>query len=284
MRILFLVLAVILCPIRPALAWGDTGHRIICQIAFQELTDAARQRVQDLIRLDHEFSRFSDVCTWPDHPRKRADEHYVNLPRGAGGIGDDECPLADRCVLTAIDHDLAVLSSPIGSDQDRLEALKFLGHWVGDVHQPLHVSFEDDRGGNAVEVTGGLCGGNLHGVWDSCIIERSLGTDIAAVAGQLRSAITDQQRSEWLASGPTDWANESFAIATSPEVGYCVRTAAGCWYSSDHERLESGQPQRTVLVDGAYIEVSRPIVRDRLARAGVRLAGLLNGSFGPHGH
>jgi S1/P1 Nuclease len=61
-----------------------------------------------------------------------------------------------------------VLSSPTASDQDQLDALKFLGHWVGDVHQPLHVSFEDDRGGNGVKVSGVLCGGKLHGVWDSC--------------------------------------------------------------------------------------------------------------------
>jgi hypothetical protein len=216
-------------------------------------------------------------------PRKRADEHYVNLPRDAAGIGADGCPLADRCVLTAIDQDLAVLSSPTASDQERLDALKFLGHWIGDVHQPLHVSFEDDGGGNGVKVTGGLCGGKLHGVWDSCIIEHALGTDAAVVAGQLRNSITDQQRSEWLASSPTDWANESFAVATEPAVEDCGRTAADCWYESGRERLEPGQPERTVLVDEAYIDAQAPIVRDRLARAGVRLAGPLNEALDPHG-
>jgi S1/P1 Nuclease len=96
------------------------------------------------------------------------------------------------------------------------------------LHQPLHVSFEDDHGGNGVRVTGGLCAGNLHGVWDTCIIEQGLGPDIAALAAQLRASITDQQRSDWLASRPTDWANDSFAIATSPGVDYCVRTETGC--------------------------------------------------------
>jgi hypothetical protein len=283
MRVLFLVLAVTLCPIRSALAWGDAGHRIVCDIAFQELTDTARQRVKQLITLDHEFRRFSDACTWPDHPRQRADEHYVNLRRDAAGIGHDKCPLADRCVLTAIDQELAVLSSATASDQDRLDALKFLGHWVGDVHQPLHVSFEDDRGGNDV-VAGGLCNGNLHAVWDACIIERGLGTNVAAIARQLRGTITGQQRSEWLASTPTDWANESFAITTSPGVGYCVRTDSGCWYARNRERLEHGQPEKAVQVNQAYIEAYAPIVTDRLARAGVRLAGLLNRSFDPHGH
>ena len=175
-----------------------------------------------------------------------------------------------------------MLSSPTASDQNQLDALKFLGHWVGDIHQPLHVSFEDDCGGNGVKVSGGLCGGSLHAVWDSCIIERSLGTDVAAIAGRLRGAITDQQRSEWLASSPTDWANESFAITTSPAVGSCVRNDTGCWY--DRDRLEPGQPERTVLVDDAYIEVNAPIVQDHLVRAGVRLAGLLNRALDAHGH
>jgi S1/P1 Nuclease len=107
MRIVILVLAVALCPVRAALACGDTGHRTICEIAFQELTDTARQRVKQLIRLDHDFRLFSDACTWPDHPRKRADDHYGNLSRDAAGIGADECPLAGRCALSAIDHDHA---------------------------------------------------------------------------------------------------------------------------------------------------------------------------------
>jgi hypothetical protein len=63
MRVVILILALMVCPIRSALAWGDTGHRIVCEIAFQELTDNARQRVKQLIRLDVEFRRFSDACT-----------------------------------------------------------------------------------------------------------------------------------------------------------------------------------------------------------------------------
>jgi hypothetical protein len=185
-------------------------------------------------------------------------------------------------VLTAIDWDLKVLSSPTATDQEQLDALKFLGHWVADVHQPLHVSFEDDRGGNGVKVTGGICGGNLHGVWDTCIVGRSLGTNAAAIASWLRGEITDEQRSEWLASRPIDWANESFAIATSPGVSYCVQTNAGCWYDHDRERLEAGQPEKTVLIDAAYMEVNAPVVRDRLSRAGVRLAGLLNKALDAH--
>jgi S1/P1 Nuclease len=78
----------------------------------------------------------------------------VNLLRDPDGIGDDPCPLADECVATAIASDLSVLRSD-ADDNAKLAALESLGHWVGDVHQPLHVSFEDDRGGNSIKVRKG---------------------------------------------------------------------------------------------------------------------------------
>ena len=80
----------------------------------------------------------------------------------------------------------------------------------------------------------------------------------------------------WRASTPVDWADESFAISVSPEVGYCVRAGTGCWYGEDNERLDHGEPKRTVLVDRTYIETHAPTVREQLVKAGVRLAALLN--------
>ena len=148
-----------------ALAWGDEGHRIICEIALREVGETTRARIKQLLKGDAEFTSFADACTWPDHPRKRAAEHFVNLRRDAPGLAGDPCPTADRCVVSAISHDLAVLGRSDANAAQKLDALKYLSHWVGDVHQPLHVSFEDDRGGNGVAVTG-LCGtgpiANLH--------------------------------------------------------------------------------------------------------------------------
>jgi hypothetical protein len=74
-------------PPGPALAWSDVGHRIICEIAFQELEPTARERVKAMIRRDPEFATFADACTWPDHTRQRKVEHYVNLPRDVEGLG-----------------------------------------------------------------------------------------------------------------------------------------------------------------------------------------------------
>lgn len=155
----------------------------------------------------------------------------------------------------------------------------YLGHWVGDVHQPLHVSFQDDRDGNEIGVSGGLCSWDLHAVWDSCIIEEGLGDDAYAIARVLRQGVTEDDRETWRASGPIDWANESFAISISPAVRYCVRTDTGCWYEADNERLDPGEPEK-VVVDRSYIEINTPTVRDRLVKAGVRLGDLLNRALG----
>src|SRR5262245_65840591 len=84
---------------RDAYPWGDTGHEIICEMAFQELTPQVRTQVKQLLQQDPDFQLFSKACTWPDHPRKRAGEHFVNLPRSATQIGDDPCPLDDTSVV-----------------------------------------------------------------------------------------------------------------------------------------------------------------------------------------
>lgn len=262
-----------------ALAWSDLGHRIVCEIAFREVRPETRQRVKELIRQDKEFKRFSDSCTWPDHPRSRPTEHYVNLARDATGIGEDPCPLAAKCVVTAIATDVEVLSFSDTSDVERLAALKYLGHWVADVHQPLHVSFADDRGGNSIN-TVDACVGSLHLAWDGCLVESTLGHDVTLIATELRNEITSAQRAEWTASSPTDWANESFALATNPMLGYCIPASRGSQYDTDNLSLDPGEPLKTVSIDQAYVERAAPVIRDRLKRAAVRLAHLLDEALG----
>ena len=133
-----------------AWAWGDQGHKVICEIAFRLVQLNTRAEIQKLISNDDRFTSFSDSCIWPDHPRQRASEHFVNLPRNSAGLSSGTCPGPSACVVTAIRKDLEVLSSNNASQAQKLASLKFLGHWVGDIHQPLHVSFEDDRGGNSI--------------------------------------------------------------------------------------------------------------------------------------
>ena len=257
------------------LAWGETAHRIICEIAFKELNSQARAEVKRLIRLDPVFFTFSGSCIWPDHPRKRSREHFVNLPRSATQLENDSCPLVDKCVVMAIEVDLQIVADAGATDASKLDALKFLGHWVGDIHQPLHVSFRDDRGGSSIKVSG-PCSRNLHAVWDGCIIETKLGTDIRNIATDLRGAVTPADRVQWNSTGPKTWANESFRITISKATGYCVKKDDACWYATDNNKLDRNEEKRMLVVDDAYIERQLPTIKERLTQAGIRLGHLLN--------
>lgn len=258
--------------------WGDTGHEIICEIAFQELSPRAQAEVTRLIQRDRTFRSFAKSCTWPDHPRQRGAEHFINLPRAAVELTSDRCPLANKCVLTAIKTDHAGLAGAT-TDAKKLAALKFLGHWVGDVHQPLPVSFKDDRGGNAINGRG-RCAQDLHTVWDTCIIERKLGTDIHNIAKELRRHVTEDNRTQWNNTSVRGWANESFTIATSPDVEYCVPKANACWYQPHNRALDLDEVKKVVTVNDAYMDTHLPTVRLRLTQAGIRLDRLLNQALG----
>lgn len=285
MRTYFFVFAVFLVEAMAApaaFAWGDAGHRIVCQIAYLELKPAAREKVDALIALDPKFRTFSASCVWPDiFPAVRPAEHFLNVPRTATAVEPAKlCPTSDRCVASAILGDARDLALSTDS-QDKLRLLKSLGHWVGDIHQPLHVSFEDDKGGNFVMVSGS-CAVSLHLAWDLCIIEKKLDADEGAEAAKLDGEITEPERKEWAgapigAAAVASWANESLSIAVSSSTLYCVQHGAACWYSAEEPQFAG--KKRTVDISDDYLETQAPIVRGRLKRAGVRLAAILNAVF-----
>ena len=248
-------------------AWGDMGHKTICEIAMAKVKPSTRAAIIKLINADGEFESFSDACTWPDHPRKRAEEHFVNLARDASALTNN-CGVASKCVVTAITKDFAVLSSNTATADQKAASLKFLGHWVGDVHQPLHVSFEDDRGGNNINVSG-LCGSNLHSAWDTCLVVAAVGTDVEDAAAKLLTSISQEQIGAWTQSGPKQWANESFKITESVQTKYCVKHGDSC-----------DPPSGGLTIDQAYIDTNVPIVKMQLQKAGIRLAGLLDKALG----
>jgi hypothetical protein len=248
-------------------AWGDQGHKIVCQIAFDKVKLSTRAAIVRLIKADGQFQSFSDACTWPDHPRKRAVEHFVNLARDASGL-DGDCGVKSPCVVTAIAKDFAVLSSSTASDDQKAASLKFLGHWVGDIHQPPHVSLEDDRGGNDISVIG-ACRGNLHSAWDSCLVMEAVGANIESAAIELLAAVTAEQAQTWKGSSPKEWANESFEITESLQTEYCVKHGDSC-----------DKPDASVRINQAYIDANVPIVKEQLQKAGIRLANLLDEALG----
>jgi hypothetical protein len=111
-------------------------------------------------------------------------------------------------------------------------------------------------------------------------VEERLGMHPLAIVPELRAGITDEQRAEWLASDAVDWANESFAIARKPEFGYCVMVGDTCQYMAENREFQEGEPEKVVVVDDSYLDIHAPIARERIAMAGVRLAGLLNRALG----
>ena len=274
-----LLLAMVLFP-SLVFGWGETGHRVVCQIAYEELQPDARAELNRLLALDPEFDNFADSCLAADGPERiRTPDHYMNMPRSAQAITKAECPMADTCVIPAITSDVLVLRDPDASDQEKLLALKLLGHWVGDIHQPLHVSFQDDRGGNSNKVDIDVEDGNLHAVWDYSILAASRGDSYREIAADLRGTITKQQRSAWIYDSPVEWANESFQITIAPATGYCVQKQGACWYSSDNMMLDRGEEWRSFVITEHYLQQHSATIALRLQQAGVRLARLLNQSL-----
>jgi hypothetical protein len=243
------------------------GHKVICGIAFSLAQPRTQDQIQKLIALDSEYKTFADSCVFADHPRQRPEEHYMNLPRDWKGLGSDKCPMADACVLTAILRDFQLLSSKTETGANRLIALKFLGHWVGDIHQPLHVSFLDDRGGNNIRVSG-QCSGNLHATWDTCLVLYAVGPDVSEALADLLQTITPDLITKWIASEPRDWANESFSMSEAVKTGYCERHEFSC--------DPSGQ---ALTISTEYLDANEPVVKEQLQKAGARLAHLLDIAF-----
>ena len=132
----------------------------------------------------------------------------------------------------------------------------------------------------------GPCGRNLHGVWDGCIQSEKIGDNPKTIAAELRAEISAADRAAWVpasiaAASVIAWANESLAISLAPDAGYCVRKNGECWYADNRREFTTGQPQREVVADDAYLSRQAPIVRQRMKQAGVRLGAILNTVFAP---
>jgi hypothetical protein len=130
------------------------------------------------------------------------------------------------------------------------------------------VSFEDDRGGNEISVSG-ECNGSLHSAWDTCLVMKAVGEDVSQAATDLINAITPAMKERWTQSDVREWANESFAAAGAAKTKYCVMHGASCDLPNPAE----------VVIDTAYVENATGIVREQLQKAGVRLAHLLDKAF-----
>jgi len=269
MRCILLVILLLGSFCGSALAWGDTAHQVICEVAFRLAKPATQAEIQRLINSNPSatFPDFSESCVLADHQRTRPAEHFLNLPRDSAGLSADQCPLAPKCVLTAILSDLKIVSSKNEPDASRLFALESLGHWVGDIHQPMHVSFLDDRGGNTISVSG--CARNLHAVWDSCLVDYAVGRDVVKAAASLMAMITPDMQAQWTSFSPRDWDNETFAIAKADRTRYCVVHDQSCDPTGE-----------SLTITTEYLESNKLVVQEQLQKAAVRLARILDTALG----
>ena len=246
-------------------AWGPQGHRVIARVASERLTPAARSAIKELLHAD---DTLLDIADWADHeghevfPRS-APWHYVNIAISDPHYADGRDSKRSDNVVRQIDHFRKILADRSQPKADRQTALLFLVHFVSDVHQPLHVGDNRDRGGNLTQVRFFEDGTNLHQLWDSGLIRRIGGND-QIWAGRVERAITPQTEQAWSRGTPESWADESLQAA---KLAY--KDLKG-----EPRSVESG-----ISLGESYVKQVEPILIDQMARAAVRLAEELNAVF-----
>jgi heat shock protein HspQ len=234
-------------------AWGPTGHRVVGRIAEHHLTPEAQRGVAALLGPDS----LARVSTWPDDIRsdpnwkKSAPWHFLSIDDNETLETTARAPEGD--VLEAMQRFEKVLRDSQADRQSKAEALKFLVHFVGDVHQPLHVGRRADRGGNEIIVLWFSQPSNLHSVWDGGMIDATK-LSFSELA-EFIDHPTPEEVTAWQRSPYADWIRESFdARAQVYDIG-----------------------KRDLSFDYSFRNM--PLVEKRLVQAGVRLAGLLNSVF-----
>ena len=253
-------------------AWGPEGHRVVGDIARARLTSTARLHVTELLGNDD----LAAVSVWADDIKGERPEtygwHFVDIPMNASGFSEPrDCFRPDEkhaytlqdhhnCVVDRITMFKQIVADRSAPRQDRIEALKFLVHFVGDVHQPMH-AMSEARGGNdihVIEFGSSQCGKyvcNLHFAWDMGLIEHT-GLSEGQYVSKLDRLITSRKLMNQTHGTPEEWANESFQLAKK------------VWVNDGS------------AIDEAYYKTDIGIVDQRLALAGIRLVSLINQSLG----
>jgi hypothetical protein len=236
-----------------AARWWDLGHRVVARLAETRLTPNTRAAVRDILG----GQSLADASVWADNIRQYrhdADKlHYVNIPLAdTAYVPGRHCP-GGRCVIAAIEHERQVLADPSASSDQRAEALRFLIHFMGDLHQPLHVADDNDRGGNDRRVSFLGHATNLHKVWDGELLDSS-GVHPDEYLEYLRRRMESLDLRALERGSVVDWAMEGHRIA----VEHAYRLPP------------DGR------IGWTYVRANRPVIDHALIAAGVRLAKVLN--------
>jgi len=296
----------------PAQAWGCKGHQTVASIAEKHLTPEARQFVEKLLAghpIDPKLKRWCgnattdalvDASTWPDdvrHERNNGPWHYIDIPLGKHRGPLDEFCGPEGCVTRAIEQQRAILKDKSADPGKRAEAIRYLIHFVGDLHQPLHAANNADNGGNCVAVTyfhhaplpnpahpdRDEYAPNLHQVWDTEILERDMEiSNPRRYADELDEKF-QKKSAGWEAAGVQveRWAWESHERAEAEVYGAFPEKIGmepdlkpkSC---AENNRMGLRMLEKHLAIGEAYQNRAGEIVEISLAEAGVRLAMILN--------
>lgn len=268
-------------------AWSARAHMMVGDIATRLLTPAATVAVSELLRDDLNAdgkpsgrSTLGQVSTWADELRAQPGErdtgayHFDDVPVCGAPDKTKYCP-DGRCGTAWFAHEVAILKDRAQPARARNEALKWIVHLAGDLHQPLHVSDNADRGGNDVPITflgkradDPVAGRtsypyNLHTAWDRLIPYRMF--DTIGYERFLADLPSVETRADWAVGDMDEWAAESHVLATE------------FVYGALPIELVCDRPEKAVVpIDARYDHDAEVIVASQLRKAGVRLARVLN--------
>jgi hypothetical protein len=282
-RLLGLVLSLAILTPSTAAAWHDDGHRIVGELAERRLSKQARARVRELLADMPEYDTLATASTWADQQAKldpafefAFTSHFVNVeqrltPRELLAL----CLQKSGCVAVGVGYYAEILRSTRASHAQKSEALRFLAHFVGDAHQPLHAGHGHDRGGNDIdrlqllEYTPGAERTNLHAVWDGGLVAITMtraGWDWQRYADELERGITNEKLTRWGRGSVYDWIEESRLLAAGD----------GYLHADGITPIRKGD-----TLGEEYYARNRDVVELRLQMGGVRLAAVLEEIFGP---
>ncbi|WP_224489172.1 S1/P1 nuclease [Robertkochia flava] len=235
--------------------WGKTGHRTTAEVASYYLTPVARERINSLLQGKSLalVSNFADDIKSDERYRALDPWHYVNFPLDKGY--KDQSPSASGDIAQAIGKCIRVLKDPASDREEKEFHLKLLIHFIGDLHQPLHIGRAEDKGGNDIQVRWFSRGTNLHRVWDTEMIE-SFDMSFTELSQNL-PVVTPEEVIEIAKGDYMDWMQDTRKITSEVYNSARVGEKLGYRYMYDHFDT----------------------VRWQLLKGGIRLAALLNEIF-----
>jgi len=288
----------------PARAWGPEGHEIVTRLAYARLSGSARDALDSLLGIGPQATaqqrarKLSDAANWADS--LRADPgtqkwktwhhtynwHFVDIPISRTPLRYDAAEDCEEradgyCLIRALDEQRAVLRDAGAPLDKRRNALRFILHLLGDLHQPLHGANDNDRGGNGKLVCFfGFCWSqfgdkNLHSTWDGLIIRRVAADTDAHVArlGQRLDAMSAGEVRDAQEGTPVAWAEDSNRAARASAYRL---PAAFVWKTNPLKKNPVSRKYYVIDENNDYYEKSVPVVDEQLVKGALRMQSYLD--------